>query len=104
VGSLHWLIVVPFYFFGALALLSGLVVLTRILRLPVGINAIVITSIGVSLLGVALPLWLDWIDLDALTGFRAAGLLIATFVFAGVDAVLKDRLPLPLDADLEIDE
>lgn len=103
-GSLHWLIVVPFYFFGALALVSGLVLITRILRLSLGINAIVIASIGLSLAGLTIPLWLDWVDLESLTGLRAAGLLILSFVFAGLDALLKDRLPLPLDEDLEIDE
>lgn len=103
-GSFHWLIVIPYYFFGALALVSGLVMITRILRLRIGINVIVITSISVSLLGLAIPLSLGWLDLDALTGLRLAVVLLASFVFAGVDAMLKDRLPLPLDADLEIEE
>jgi hypothetical protein len=98
------LIVVPFYFFGALTLLSGFVLVARLMRLPVSINALVIASIVLSLLSLAVPLWLDWIDLTALTGRRAAILLVASFVFAGLDALLKDPLPLPLDQELEAED
>ena len=103
-GSFHWLIVIPFYFFGALSLLSGLIVAARLARLRVPINALVITAIIVSFFGLAIPLWLDWMSLDSLTGFRAAILLVASFVFAAVDAILKDQLPLPLDDELDAQE
>jgi hypothetical protein len=104
VGSFHWLIVIPFYFFGALTLLSASVLVTRIARLRVSINALVIGAILISVLSLAVPLSLDWFDLDALTGRRVAILLVASFIFAGVDAILKDQLPLPLDHDLEAED
>lgn len=103
-GNLHWLIVVPFYFFGALTLLSGFVLAARLMRLRVTINALVITAIVVTVLALAVPLTLDWIDIEALTGRRVAVLLVASFVFAGLDALLKDQLPLPLDHELESEE
>ncbi len=103
-GSFHWLIVIPFYFFGALTLLSGSVLVARLVRLHVPINALVIGSIIVSILALAVPLSLDWFNLDALTGRRAAVLLVASFIFAGIDAVLKDQFPLPLDHELDAED
>ena len=103
-GNLHWLIIVPFYFFGALALLSALVVISRLLRLQVSINFLVICSILTTLLALGIPLTFDWIDLEWFTGLRAAALLIASFAFAGIDAVLKRQITLPLDEELESEE
>jgi hypothetical protein len=104
VGSLHWLIIVPYYFFGALSLLSALVVACRLLRLKVSINFLVMTSIITTLLALAVPLTFDWVDVDSFTGRGAAALLIGSFLFAGIDAVLKRWLSLPLDEELEAQE
>ena len=103
-GSLHWLIVVPFYFFGALALLSILIVASRLLRLKVSINFLVISSILITLLALAVPLSFDWVDLEWFTGWKAAVLLITSFLLAGIDTVLKRSITSPLDEELEAEE
>jgi hypothetical protein len=51
-----------------------------------------------------LPLGLGLVGLEALTGRGLAVLLIASFACAGIDAQLKKSLPLPLDAELDVEE
>jgi hypothetical protein len=99
-GSLHGLILIPYYFFGALATLPFLMIVCRLLRLTVSINALVGSAIGLSLLFVIVPLACDWVQLAAFTGRAMLVLALLSLVFAGADAVLAKRWPLPLDDEL----
>lgn len=100
-GILHWLILVPFYFFGTLAILPLLIVITRLLRLKVSINALVGTAIALSIAGIAVPLACDWIDLVSFRGRGMLALGVLSMVLAAVDAALANLLPLPLDQELQ---
>jgi hypothetical protein len=98
---MHWLIVIPYYFVGPLAALPCLMVLCRIVRLKLSINALVGAAIGLTLASIAVPLACDWIDLADFTGRPLLALVLASFVFAAADAALMSRLPLPLDRELQ---
>jgi hypothetical protein len=100
VGS-HWLIVVPYYFVGTLAVLPMLIVLCRLVRLKVPINALVGAAIVLTLAGIIIPLAAGLVSLTAFTGRPMLILIVLSFVFAAVDAALHERLPLPLDHDLQ---
>jgi hypothetical protein len=97
---MHWVILIPYYFFCALAVLPLLMIVSRLLRLTVAINTLVGAAIVLSLAGVIVPLALDWVDLSALTGRPMLLLGLLSFVFAAGDAALARRLPLPLDQEL----
>jgi putative exporter of polyketide antibiotics len=97
----HWLILVPYYFFLALTLLALLVVVCRLARVKANINTLVGVAIA---LGVAIPiglLALDVIDLAHLKALPMLVLAAASMVLAGIDVVLSRLLPLPLDQDLQ---
>jgi hypothetical protein len=101
VGHLHGLILIPFYFFASLAALPFLMVVCRLLRLKVSINALVGSAIGLSLLLIVVPLACHWLDLAAFTGRRMLVLGLLSFLFAATDVALVKRLPLPLDDELQ---
>ena len=100
-GSFHWLIVVPFYFFSALSFLLLTIVLARILRLKIGINPLVITSVTVSLGLVVLPLVVGWATVHDYEGRMMMVIGLVSLGLAGLDVVLQQWLPLPLDEELE---
>jgi hypothetical protein len=97
---LHWLVVVPFYFFSAILTFLVLSLLCRIVRLQIGANALAITAVILAVGVVAVPLALDWIDLPHLNGRRLLALGVATFVLAALDTLLQPLLPVPADRDL----
>jgi hypothetical protein len=97
---LHWLVVVPFYFFSAILTFLLLSLASRIVRLRVGANSLAIASVILAVAVVALPLALDWIDLPHLNGRRLLALGAATFVLAALDTLLQPLLPVPADRDL----
>ena len=99
-GFLHWLILIPYYFFGALAALAVLILLCRLLRLTVSIATLVGTAIGLAVAGTAIPLACGWVDRDGLTGGPLLALAALSLVVAGVDAAVAKLLPLRLDAEL----
>lgn len=98
---LHALILIPYYFVTALALLPLLLVVSRCLRLEVTINTLVIAAIVLSVVGIALPLILDWVDLEAYSGRRLLVLVLASLGLSTVDMLLTPLLPLPLDEELK---
>ena len=98
---MHWLVVVPFYFFGALATFLVLALASRVLRLRVGANGLAITAVILGVGVVAIPLAADWIDLAHLGGRRLLVLGASTFVLAALDTALQSVLPLPADHDLD---
>ncbi len=97
---LHTLIVVPYYFVGALAVLPFLILLCRLLRTNVGINTLVGTSIGLALAGIIVPLAGHWITLSAFTGRPLLVLVVLSLLFAAIDTTLAPHLPLTLDKQL----
>ena len=99
-GSLHWLIIVPFYFFTALSFLLLIIVVARVLRLKVGVNPLVMTSVTTSIGLVAVPLMLNWADMHDYEGRYMLVIGLASFVLAGLDVILQQWLPLPLDEEL----
>jgi hypothetical protein len=52
------------------------------------------------LAAVIIPLAGNWVRLTALTGRPLLVLLLLSFVFAGADLLLIQRLPSPLDDEL----
>ena len=98
---MHWLVVIPFYFFGALATFLVLALASRVLRLRVGANGLAIAAVILGVGVVAVPLAADWIDLAHLGGRRLLVLGVATFVLAALDTALQSLLPLPADRDLD---
>lgn len=100
-GFLHWFILFPYYFFGSLAALPLLIIICRVLRLKASINALVGSAIALSIVGIAVPLACDWIDLASLRGGPMLVLGVLSMLFAAVDAALLKALPLPLDQELQ---
>lgn len=99
-GSFHWLILFPYYFFTALSFLLLSIVVARVLRLKVGVNPLVMTSVVVSLALIAVPLILDWANLHDYEGRMMLAIGLGSFVLAGLDVLLEQWLPLPLDGEL----
>ena len=97
---MHWMVVIPFYFFAAIGTFLVLALAARILRLAVGANALAIAAVVLGVAVVAVPLAADWIDLAHLGGRRLLALAAATFVLAALNTLLQSRLPLPADRDL----
>ena len=97
---LHSLVVIPFYFFAALGTFLALALTSRILRLKVGANALATAAVILGVAVVAVPLALDWVDLQHMTGRFLLGLGAVTFVLAALDTLLQRLLPLPIDREL----
>jgi hypothetical protein len=97
---MHWLVVIPFYFFAAIATFLLLALAARALRLRVGANGLATAAVLLAVAVVAVPLAADWIDLAHLTGRRLLVLAAATVVLAALDTLLQSVLPLPADRDL----
>lgn len=98
---MHWLILIPCYFFGAMSVLALFMLGGRVLRLKLPIDWLVGVAIAIAAAAVALPLALDLVDLHSVSGRAVLALGVASFVLTGVDAALARLLPLPLDRDLE---
>jgi hypothetical protein len=101
VGYLHWFILIPFYFFGSLAILPFLIIVARLLRLTVSINVLVGTAIALSVGAIVIPLACDWVDLVWFRGRQMLALGALSMVLAAIDAALVNALPLPLDRELQ---
>lgn len=104
-GSLHWLVLVPYYFFLALAYLGLLMVGTRLFRIKTSINVLVGISIVVSLIDLIAIFALDLVEIDDFRFLPLLAIFSVSLVCAALDNVLHKRLPLPLDEELAaIDE
>jgi hypothetical protein len=94
------LVVIPFYFFTALAVFLLLTLVSRMLRLKVGANTLGTGAVLLAVLSLAVPLSFDLIDVSDLSGRRLLLLGAASLVLAGLDTLLQSLLPLPVDAEL----
>lgn len=99
-GNLHWLILIPYYFFGAMAVLTLLCVLTRVTRIKTSINTLVGIAIASSAFDLVFLLGTGMLQIDDFTGAPMAALGVVSFVLATVDFILQKSLPLPLDEEL----
>jgi len=99
-GNLHWLIVIPFYFFSALSLFFALCIASRLVRAKVGANPLATIAATVAVLTAIVPVVTGWVPLAAYTTVRMIGLGVVSFVLATVDTVLMPSLTLPVDDDL----
>jgi hypothetical protein len=100
VSVVHWLVVVPFYFFSAILMFLVLALVSRLVRLQIGANALAITAVVLALAVVATPLAAHWIGLAQLTARPLLALTAATFLLAALDTLLQPLLPLPVDREL----
>lgn len=98
---MHALILIPYYFFGAISLLMVLITLCRIVRLPVPAHRLAVAAASASLIGVAVPLLAGLTDLHDYTVLRMAALVAVSLVLAGLDTALRRVLPSHLDEELE---
>jgi len=101
VGSFHWLIVIPYYFFAALAALLLLTVIARLTRARVPANALVLAAVSLSLAVLVAPLLTGWTTLAQYTGRPLLLIVVGSFALAGLDVILQQWLPLPLDKELD---
>lgn len=99
-GNLHWLILIPFYFFGALGLLLASMATARVLRLRVSVNPLVVGAVLASMALLVVPLAAGWASIDDYSGLALLALVLVTFVVAALDTLLEPLLPLPLDKEL----
>lgn len=97
---MHWLVVIPYYFFSAVLCFLVLALAARILRLRVGANLLATAAVLLAVVAVAVSLTAGWVDLADLTLWRLLSLAAVSFVAAALDALLRPILPLPADADL----
>jgi hypothetical protein len=100
VGSLHWLIVIPLYFFAAVTLSLSSILVARLMRLRVSFDPLVTGASAVAIGLIVGPLVAGWLTLDAHTGRVLLVLIVASFAVAGLDTLLQSLLPLPLDDEL----
>jgi hypothetical membrane protein len=96
----HWLVVVPFYFFSAIVTFLVLALVCRLVRLPVGANGLAITAVVLAVAVVAVPLASHWVSLAQLTARPLLALTAASFLLAALDTLLQPLLPLPVDREL----
>ena len=103
-GSLHWMVVVPFYLFGSITLLLSFILAARLLRLRVSVGPLVPGACALAIGLVVVPLVAGWVTLDAYGGRVLVVLVVASFALAGLDALLQPLVPLPLDEELRESE
>ena len=96
-SGLFWFVLVS----GALLTFFVLALVSRVLRIKVGANALATTAVCASIGGLIVLLGLvDIIDMAHLTGRQLLVIGGATFVLAAIDTLLASALPLPLDGEL----
>lgn len=100
-GSLHWLILFPYYFFTAVSLYLLLTLVCRVVRAGASANPLAMTAALSAVVLTALPLLAGMTRLAQYSWQGLVALLAINFVLATVDAVLAGSLKLPLDSELE---
>jgi hypothetical protein len=98
---MHWLILIPYYFFGALTVLAFLMLSCRVLRLKAGMGTIAAVAVGVVIASLFFLLTFGVFAIHDFTFLPMLGLFALSLVLAGLDALLASSLPLPLDEELE---
>ncbi|MGH7856446.1 MAG: hypothetical protein ACREQY_03880 [Candidatus Binatia bacterium] len=99
--ALHWLVLFPVYFFGAMSLFAIFDLSVRVLRVDVEAHALAGRAIAVSLIGLVALFLLDVVSIGTFTLLPVLGLALLSFLLAGIDAILIRVLPLPSDTSGE---
>jgi hypothetical protein len=97
---LHWLIVVPLYFFGSITLLLSFILAARLFRLRVSVDPLVTGASALAIGLIVVPLVAGWVTLDAYGGRVLVVLIVASFALAGLDSLMQSLVSLPLDEEL----
>lgn len=100
-GWLHWLILVPYYFFTAISLFLAALTTARLLRLDVRANTLAVIAVAGGLVAVASPLLLGLAGIDDYRAGPMFGLAGLSLVLAVVDALLQSALPVAADRELQ---
>lgn len=100
-SSLHWLILIPYYFFSALSFFLLFSVICRVVRASISANPIAITAVVAGLVATAAPLLSGATELADYSWPGMLALFAISMVLALVDTILKGSLSLPADAELE---
>ena len=90
----RWLVVVPYYIFGSLVLGALFSVVARSFRLRVSMDRIAVASALGCVLGLAGVLASGLARIDDLKALPLLGLLVCSFVLAGIDEMLSRGRPL----------
>jgi hypothetical protein len=86
--------------FGSINLLLSFIVAARFLRLRVSVDPLVTGACALALGLIVIPLVAGWVTLDAYAGRVLVVLIVASFVLAGLDTLLRSLVPLALDEEL----
>ncbi len=100
-SSLHWLILIPYYFFTALSLYLAFALVCRFARLSASANPIAIAAVVGALVATAAPLVLDWTEISQYSWQPLVGLFAVSMTLAAIDTALMGTLGIPADAELE---
>ena len=100
-GSLHWLILIPYYFFTAITAYLSFALVCRLARASVSANPLAMAAMVTSIAATALPILTGWIPLASYSWQGLVVLLVLSGTLALLDAILKGGMPLPLDEELE---
>ncbi len=98
---MHYLILIPYYFFGALTLTLLLIVTCRLVRRSMPIAVVVSAGVLGTVAGLFVTLSTYHISIDHFRFWPLLGLVAASFLLAAVDAALQRRRPLALDREIE---
>jgi hypothetical protein len=101
VGNTHWLLLIPYYFFGALGTLLLLILLSRMARSRLSLNLLSTMAVLLGIGFVTVPIVTGWLSLEAYSVRRMLVLVGATCFLALVDAIVQPALSLPLDKELQ---
>jgi hypothetical protein len=99
VGALHWLVVIPVYFFGAISWYALLDSAARLVRADVGPERLAGAAVLASIASVVVVLASGLVGLDDLRLLPLLGLGLASFALAGADAALARAMPLASDEE-----
>lgn len=97
---MHWLLVIPFYVFIAIAVFLTLSIVCRVFRLKLAAHTLAVTAVILGVGVVFLSFFEHIVDLPDLGGRHLLVLAALTFVLAALDTLLEPLLPLPLDKEL----
>lgn len=98
---LHWLIVIPYYFLGAILLAGLLAVACRLLRVAASMDRLAAVATIGSIAALTLLIATGAVGIGELTLLPLLVLGLISFVVAGLDALLAPGRPLASERDEE---
>ena len=93
-SALHWLILIPYYYFSTMTLAILLAIVSRLLGFPVTMERLVFTSILAVVAGLTGLLVMETVQIDDFGLLRVVALLTGLFILAGLETVMLSSLPL----------